>query len=605
MSTEGDGKACKLQAVMGLRAAAGAGMLIDKGAMRMGEELREQVEKGVRELEQRYAALYAAKSAGAYALRWDFLSAQVDVIAAQPSADTRVDQQALLEAIAQSRTAIDNADRTLKMREETERKGLIERLSSFIEASHDKLPRDTVWRAEMVLNTTNDAMRDALANLARAWREKARLEDYQEHERLEIQQHLNKVARQLAVAASLAKDGSETYQKAFAARRKAVEDILDQARATLSQKKSEEAMRLVAQANREVRALMKEASERTFESWDNEQGEINAAHGTLDVLHKMVEEASAIDMASKEEARALEKRFSRLYDEMDALARSKPGTLKQRLGLTRERIAVLKQDVLTTIQRNQQMSIAETIADAMADLGFRSLEGKRPEVKVNGEYVRIETLRSRNPSAYGRDDKLVSFDVSRQGDVSYDFAGYSGESCIADAERIFAALRKRGLFILDKDAATRLKGSSIKTITPELLSRREFQPELEANKAQAKLAERLRSILEQMNYAHVVENVVGGSIELEGFNDAFGYRVVVTPEGSAQVFKDKQQIDISHDASDIVVSEILRVQDEEGRGGQGYQMYQSYPSYQSQHPRQSPQRRAGRNRDQEKQQLHE
>lgn len=605
MSTEGDGKACKLQAVMGLKAAAGAGMVVEKGVMRMGEALGERIDAVGDALTKQYDRVFAERSSSTYTLRRDFLSAQVDAIATQPSPETKVDQQALLEAIAQSRTAIADADRVLKVREEIERKGLIERLASAIESGHDKLPAEAIWRAEMVLNTTNEAMRDALVNLEKAWREKVRLEDYQEHERLEIQHHLNAVARRLAVAASLAKDGSETYQKAFAGRRKEVEDTLDHARTTLSQKKAEEAMRLVAQANREVRTLMQEASERTFESWDNEQSEINAARGTLDALNKMMEEAASITMASKEEARGLDKRIAKLHDEVDALARSRPGTLKQRLSITRERVALLKEEVLTTIQRNQQMSIAETIADVLGELGFRSSAGKRPEVKVNGEYLRIEAMHSTDPSAFGRDDKIVSFDVSLQCDVSYDFAGYIGDSCLADAERIFASLRRKGLFILDKDAARRLQNSSVKSITAEMLSRKEFQPEMETNKIQAKLAEHLLSVLEQMNYPHVVQSVVGGCIELEGFKDSLGYRVVLMPEGSAQVFKDKQQVDISHDAQDPVVAEILQVQDEENQGDQGYQMYQSYSPYQSQRPRQVPQRRASRNREQGKQQLHE
>jgi hypothetical protein len=116
--------------------------------------------------------------------------------------------------------------------------------------------------------------------------------------------------------------------------------------------------------------------------------------------------------------------------------------------------------------------------------------------------------------------------------------------------------------VVDQLQATTAKGQRI---TPEMLDKPEFQHHPVKNKMQAELAERIHAVLERMNYNTIMEQVVGGCIEMEAFNGPVGYRVVLTPEGSMQVYKDAEmnEIDVAFDKEDPVVAEALQVREQQ------------------------------------------
>jgi hypothetical protein len=99
-------------------------------------------------------------------------------------------------------------------------------------------------------------------------------------------------------------------------------------------------------------------------------------------------------------------------------------------------------------------------------------------------------------------------------------------------------------------------------LTLSTLNQERFHPHLEQNKSQAELAETLKRVLTQM-YPQVHQSSVGGHIELEAFQGQLGYRVVLSPEGEVQVYKDVAHTDVSNDASDPIVAEAQRTLDQQ------------------------------------------
>jgi hypothetical protein len=168
--------------------------------------------------------------------------------------------------------------------------------------------------------------------------------------------------------------------------------------------------------------------------------------------------------------------------------------------------------------------------------------------------LRIEAMISYSTKEQ-RDEKVVAFDVSPDGKINYDFSGYVGDTCISEAKRIFDALREKGIFIVDDRAVDELLQTSTENITANLLQQERLHPHIVKNKSQAELADSLRRVLEKMEYPQVHQNSIGGAIELEAFKGPIGYRVILPPDGSAQVLKNASQKDVSNDLQDPVTRE--------------------------------------------------
>ena len=155
---------------------------------------------------------------------------------------------------------------------------------------------------------------------------------------------------------------------------------------------------------------------------------------------------------------------------------------------------------------------------------------------------------------------MITFDITRSGQVSYDFGGYMGTECVEDAQRVFAALHKKGIYLINEAAMRNLQGLSLKQLAREIQQVQSLiKPE--KNKTQAELAEQIKGVLDQMGYENIRVSSIGGSIEMEAFNGNTGYRVIMSPEGEIQILDD-QHTDITNKASDPVAQVSHEVQEE-------------------------------------------
>src|SRR5258708_6210822 len=174
--------------------------------------------------------------------------------------------------------------------------------------------------------------------------------------------------------------------------------------------------------------------------------------------------------------------------------------------------------------------------------------------------MRIVAVRSGNTPGFRRDDKVVSFDISHDGNLAYDFSGYIGDTCVSEAKEVFAALRAKGVFILDDEAMEALNRLPAERLTPETLGRAPYNPQPAQNKTQTELAERLKEVLARMKFANIQESVNGGCIDVEAFNGNIGYHVVLPPDGSVEVFKN--HVNVSNQKDEVIVKELAQVIEE-------------------------------------------
>ncbi len=163
---------------------------------------------------------------------------------------------------------------------------------------------------------------------------------------------------------------------------------------------------------------------------------------------------------------------------------------------------------------------------------------------------RVTGLRNDAPAGMGHDDKLVTFTLLADGRIDYDFSGYIGEACKKDAQRIFAALRRKGIVIVSPSWLHEhdLASMSAQEVTAAPL------PEFDVNKRQALVADRVRQALEHMGYQanQIVETSVGGVRQLDARNGSLGYyHVALDAFDEVNVTWNGQ--DISHDTGNAVV----------------------------------------------------
>jgi hypothetical protein len=564
MTTEGSGIAWVDAAVpQALTVAAGAGVLIQEGMLLPGKIVRAHMAKKDRQ----YAARDAAKLASDRAHRQEFsgrLAMQIATIATASAAKQKDQQaQSVYEAMNLARQAISDAQQTARARANVEREQIASRLMLEIENGRGFLPARIIAQAEDALEDTKEEMLQEIARLQEAWRRVATVQATKERQRRETQRLLQISTTQLALIEDMLQGTSaRTLYRTFTEQRRTIENLIKTAQAALDSNISD-ALQQAQQAHADVRSLTESVSTSLIDISDSIQSEINTFLGTLTTLNTMLEEAVSTKLIAIQEAQQLMRRIAHTTNEVQSRTEGPLSDSEQSLHVLRERVELLKQEVFSLVEQRQQRYVANSIATTLAELGFQSTKSNKPALKENGDVLRIEALRTGMTKNGERDDKVVSFDISRNGNIAYDFSGYVGDACLVEARRVFAALRNNGIYILDEQAMEYIQAQPAGTVTINTLKQPHLHPQLQANKLQAELAERLRSVLEDMQFGTITQNVVGGCIELEAFNGSIGYRVVLPTDGSTQVFKDVTYTDVSTDLDDPIVAEAYRLAEEE------------------------------------------
>jgi hypothetical protein len=544
-------------------AAVGTGVLIAKGVMWCGDKIEENYQQTCKEWTNLVESARAENLANVREMSTQ-LTSQLEYLsasayeAADNSMPATIDQQALFATIARARVVIDDAQRAAQQGE-SERNLLAARLRAEIKAGRGILPAELIAEAERALHGTPAIMQAALQKLDAAWNTVNETHARRTRTIRQAQQLLASVSTQLnAIDTMLQEMGSGRGSIHVEQRRQLEKKVLN-ARDQLEVHPAH-ALELARAARQEVRPLLESVSAASLALWEETRQQMNTQLGILATLETMVKEAEAITLVDRRTLATLADRVSKTLSEANKMQQS-TYTQKQ-LILLMQRIELLKGDIFREVKKSQQQKVAATIQSTLAELGFLSEHGEQPAIYVNGDVTRVEVMPSAGTGTGERNDRLITFDVSRNGQVNYDFAGYSGSACLKDAQKIFNALQEKGLFILDDHALEKLQRIPAENFSIETLKQKDFQPSLMQNKTQAELAESLKSILEEMGYPQLRQSVVGGFIELEAFNGPIGYSVVLSPEGDVQVFQDANRTDISHNTSDPVVEKMRMLQQE-------------------------------------------
>jgi len=566
MSTEGKGKCCQVVFAPGT-ALLDTSVALGDGVVFAGKAIDRWSEEFVKKYAQLKAGADAAARKNIGTLGGLSTLAEAAAYnkqlagAVQSQSLSEADKQAMDKELAQARAAIAGVRTSLKSPAELERQQLQQSLKREIVRGRSLLPASLIQGAEAALAGSKEAISKAIFRLMEA-RQRAEGElSLRERQRSQVEEAIQFATAQLQVVEQMLQEMSSEQQAVFVERRRAIQSLL----ATIDpseESELEEAIELVIEAQQNARVLAGAITTALVEAWSTTHSQVNEQLAGLQVLRDMLTGADRMNVANRREVRDLTERVTDIYDEVQSLTGHPLPHVQQRLSALIERISPLKQEIFTIVEKSRQRVVAETIATTLVELDFGSLTRDQRLVRENGDVLRVVATPTGKKSSEKRDDRIVSFEISRSGDVAYDFVGYTGDSCVEEAEKIFAALRAKGLYILDPKGAQRLQAAAReRPLTLEMLNRPELQLHPVKNKTQAELAERLQAVLERMQYHSISQQVVGGCIEMEAFNGPVGYRVVLKPEGSIQVFKDEEmnELDVALDSDDPVVAEAIQV----------------------------------------------
>lgn len=215
----------------------------------------------------------------------------------------------------------------------------------------------------------------------------------------------------------------------------------------------------------------------------------------------------------------------------------------------------LAESTFELIAESQQRKTAETIASALAALGYRDSmqRGATPQVGPLGSQLQVIALRQ-DPNTKTPDEKVAAFFVDKAGGVVCDFSGYADRECEAAASDVFAELRRRGLVLINQDAAVRLRNADPMSIStnPQAYAGAEFAPILDDKKRQPELRRRVLKALKRMGFTdqEIQEKVLDGNIIIGASRGNIAYRVTLTPKGNS----DQIPEEITHDTD---VKEVI------------------------------------------------
>lgn len=563
MSTEGEATAVLvLAAPIGI--GVGVGVVIAEGIAWCGRQMERYYEAKVQEHNEAvdaartYSLSQRSQMQNAFARRIKHTIQMAPTHTSEAARSGPAQQKAFQKIVASTRAVLTNTNASLPSLQEIEREDLLLQLTTNIERNRSLLPAHIIAQAERACNGSLNELRQAIDMLATAYQQVETPESRAARRQREARDTLHFIKTQLRTIDDMLIEAESAEQPDFIERRHTLTALIAAAQERLDAE-PEQAQPLLEEAQRLAQTLTEEVSAFLFDAWADIRRQINKQISMLHTLQRMVDDAKAAKIAQGTLLHDLTQRVASATNEAEAIGQSVSLRVMQRLQRLALRTETLKEDVFTFIETYQQQTIAENIATTLGDCGYLGANSEAPTVQISGDMMRITATRNGQTPEGKSDDKLITFEVSRHGNVAYDFSGYSDEKCLEEASRIFEALRLSGIYLLDTQQVDHLLATHREGISQKTLDRLYYQREQAANKLQMELANQVRSVLESMRYTHIEQSSVGGFIELDAFNGPLGYHVVLSPEGKLQVFKDAEQIDVSHDSSEPLVAEAQQL----------------------------------------------
>lgn len=567
MSTEGAGTACLVVGAPVMLVGAitvGAGILIQNGVVWCGKQLKEHYISHCTKWDDHNAAMHERGAANAQAFSGKMMRQQkqmalleADQQLVAPTSDVE-QRAAMLAALVEARSALVQV--ASKEPPITQYMLLTSRLKARLTESRDALPMALLQEATSALGGTTQEIMQALQQLEHAWERVQDMQQRQEYQERQVTRLLHMIARQIQSIEMLSQDLQE--KQTVSTQLDAVKQQQAKSYALLDIDPSA-ALHVAQVAQDTVGKITSAVATQVFEVWSDIHSSIYKQQGILAMLQTMLNEAHVVALVSKQQEGELSARVRTAATEVEALLGGtiEAASARRRSVLLAERVALLQQDVFAVVERKQQHTVAQTIAETLTELGFQPTRSSHSLLQENGDVVRVEAMYTSSPSNrenVSQEDTAIAFDISRECEIAYDLSGYTGDACLVQAESVFAALRAKGVFILNQQMLHELQALPEERVS-SALQQEDFHLLPHKNKLQTELVERLHSVLERMGYAQVTTRAASGCVELEAFTGPMGYRVVVTPEGSTEVFKDEIPLDALYELNDPIVSEAQQV----------------------------------------------
>jgi len=288
-------------------------------------------------------------------------------------------------------------------------------------------------------------------------------------------------------------------------------------------------------------------------------------HGRLDALMDMAREGKLSKTLTDQEADGFSQRINGLLASVDAAT-------SQQLSLVELATDDIKNALFRAVNTKQQQAVGGVIAETLQEHGFHDLmaPGQPAVVARDDGSFRVTGLRNDAPAGASPDDKLVTFTLLPDGRIDFDFGGYVGAACQADATAIFEALRRKGIIIVGSEW---LKQNNVNAATFEQLVGAPT-PVIAVNKRQALIAERVRIALQRMGYqaSEIQETSAGGVRQLDARNGKLGfYHVALDTADKQRVSLDGRDItaDVNDGIAQVAAQQITLTDTQQTDGGAG------------------------------------
>ena len=555
---------------------AGTGVLVVRGVMWCGQKIEENYQAACQEWSKQQAdfiaesrmntetinscvQLYVAQASTASYLAQQAAIYNGTANTHLPPGGPSASQQELHNILAQARTMLMDASRTAEIQPDIERALREARLRGEIASGRASLPPALIAEAEQTINGTSEQMLAVLNRIDGAW---VTLDTERAQRRQGLRIITEAEAQLVAISQMLQEmEPSGISVEPLLAQRRQVERAVAEARSHLISQPSLawSETQIIEQT---LKPMLDGIVENIYQAWESVRVRLNEQKGMLAILELMIEEAKGIALVDEHRLEQLKKRVEIAQDRTDQALKLAPAESARYINSLTQYVATLKSDIFNEVKENQQNRVAHTIQETLEELGYGSQEQGTLTLQTNGRVLLVEAMVAQDTGEEEAKDRLLSFKITRDGQIGYDFSGYVGEQCMSDAHKIFSALLAKGLVVLDDRALEALTQLPAEQINASTLQQERYQITLEQNKTQAFLAEKVHGVLKQMGYSQVHESVVGGSIELEAFEGSIGYRVVLTPQGETKIYTEDAG-NISHDQSDPLVAKVLGLQQQQ------------------------------------------
>ena len=561
MSSEGAGSVVMIPTA----ALVGTGVLVSKGFMWCGKQLKERYERD----SQSHTDLMIAVLKEQQAQMTDrklVVEAMIEQFTASPnlrlSSNVQSQQQqaetedAIKGMLERARDAMQSSDAINRLKLEHEQAQLRRMLEEEITVSQGIVPTETLAIARAAINRSVQDLRAAQQSLQAilhdAEKQPSASSRLQANRLQQARTTLEIVRSELSLLKGLLQRNYGTIDQRYKYDLETLNNRIQRLDASLQQSKveAERALAEVRSTQEDVRKLEQKVSTNLLRELEERHERVLEAQGQLDGLKKVVQETRTADIVTSSQGQAILQEIDQLKGQITRMESATDHNLLQR---SIDQVTLLRDRVFKLVGEGQQKGVSELISTTLGELGFSSgvSEDNPPIIEKVGASTRIEAQ---------QDGKTVVLYVDRDGGVLYDFSGYQGSACVQEANKIFAALRKKGVFIID--AATERELIEQSDLTPEMLLDDQFAPHFEVNKLQAKISMLLVQVLDKMSFSSISQNASGGSIIIDAINnqDGIGYHIILDRKGDEQVIRGGE--DITALSSDTLAREIASLKEQ-------------------------------------------